>query len=54
METLTLIILGILAVTAIFFIATYNGFISLINRSKEAWSDIDIQLKRSMFNTKFS
>jgi len=46
METLTLIILGILAVTAIFFIATYNGFISLINRSKEAWSDIDIQLKR--------
>lgn len=46
MDTSTLIILGILAVIAIFFIATYNSFISLINRSKEAWSDIDIQLKR--------
>jgi len=46
MDISTLIILGILAVVAIFFIATYNSFVALINRSKEAWSDIDVQLKR--------
>ncbi|MDD4661782.1 MAG: LemA family protein [Candidatus Pacebacteria bacterium] len=46
MEILTLVILGILAVIIIFFIATYNSFVVLINRAKEAWSDIDVQLKR--------
>ncbi|HOI60211.1 MAG TPA: LemA family protein [Candidatus Pacearchaeota archaeon] len=46
MDTSTLIILGIIAISVIYFIAEYNGFIALINRSKEAWSDIDIQLKR--------
>ncbi|MFA6882056.1 MAG: LemA family protein, partial [Aminobacterium sp.] len=46
METMTLIILGIIAISVIYFIAVYNGFIALINRSKEAWSDIDVQLKR--------
>ena len=46
MDTLTLIILGIIAIGVIYFIAEYNGFIALINRSKEAWSDIDVQLKR--------
>lgn len=25
---------------------SYNGFISLIQRAKEAWADIDVQLKR--------
>lgn len=24
----------------------YNGFVSLINRTKEAWADIEVQLKR--------
>jgi len=46
METLTLIVLGILAVMIIFFIVTYNGFVVLVNRTKEALSDIDVQLKR--------
>ena len=46
METLTLIILGVVAIAIIFFIATYNSFIVLINRAKEAWADIDVQLKR--------
>lgn len=46
METLTLIILGVVAIAIIFFIATYNSFIVLINRTKEAWADIDVQLKR--------
>lgn len=46
MNTLFLSILGIIAVIVAWFIAVYNGFIRLINRVKEAWSDIDVQLKR--------
>lgn len=40
------ILLGILVVLVLWSIFTYNKFITLINRAKEAWSDIDIQLKR--------
>ncbi len=40
------IILGIIAVIVIWFVATYNGFISHKNRADEAWADIDVQLKR--------
>lgn len=40
------IILGILAIILVWAIASYNGFITLINRAKEAWSDIDVQLQR--------
>ncbi|OHA78486.1 MAG: hypothetical protein A2V96_02540 [Candidatus Yonathbacteria bacterium RBG_16_43_6] len=40
------IILGIIAVVAIWAIISYNGFIRLVNRTKEAWADIDVQLKR--------
>lgn len=43
---ISITILIVLGLVVVFFIATYNSFISLINRSKEAWSDIDIQLKR--------
>ncbi len=38
--------MGIIALVVIFVIATYNGLITLRTRAKEAWSDIDIQLKR--------
>ena len=38
-----LIILGALILWAVF---VYNGFVSLINRAKEAWADIEVQLKR--------
>lgn len=38
-----LLALGALIVWAI---ADYNGFVALKNRAKEAWSDIDVQLKR--------
>lgn len=41
-----LILLIILAVLAIWAIAIYNGLIKLKNRVDEAWSDIDVQLKR--------
>ncbi|MCC2630615.1 MAG: LemA family protein LemA protein [Candidatus Paceibacter sp.] len=40
------VILGVVAVIAIWFAISYNGFVSLINRAKEAWADIDVQLKR--------
>ncbi|OGG36760.1 hypothetical protein A2110_00950 [Candidatus Jorgensenbacteria bacterium GWA1_54_12] len=31
---------------AVMFIAIYNGLVRLKNRAEEAWSDIDVQLKR--------
>lgn len=40
------IIYIVLAVIVLWAIVSYNGFIRLINRAKEAWSDIDVQLKR--------
>ena len=41
--TIILIILAVLVLSVIF---SYNGFVQLINRAKEAWADIDVQLKR--------
>ncbi|MDQ3089706.1 MAG: LemA family protein, partial [bacterium] len=43
---MTYIFLGILAVIVLWFVISYNGFVRLINRAKEAWADIDVQLKR--------
>jgi len=40
------IILGIAALFILWFVFAYNSFIRLINRAKEAWADIDVQLKR--------
>lgn len=40
------ILLGIIAVVVLWVIFVYNGFVSLVNRTKEAWADIDVQLKR--------
>lgn len=40
------ILIAILAIIVIYFIASYNGFVVLKNRAQEAWSDIDVQLKR--------
>ncbi len=40
------IILGIIAVIIIWFVVSYNGFVAFVNRAKEAWADIDVQLKR--------
>jgi len=42
----TLIILIILAILVIYFVASYNGLILKSNRIKNAWSDIEVQLKR--------
>jgi len=40
------IILGIIIIIAIWLISCFNSLIRLKNRTKEAWSDIDVQLKR--------
>ncbi|KND50648.1 MAG: LemA protein [Parcubacteria bacterium C7867-001] len=40
------IVLGIVVVLAFWLAGAYNGFVSLKNRAKEAWADIDVQLKR--------
>jgi LemA protein len=44
--TLLYIVLGLLAVVVLYGIVAYNRFVTLINRTKEAWADIDVQLKR--------
>jgi len=44
--TFIYIILGIIAVILGWFVASYNGFVTRVNRAKEAWADIDVQLKR--------
>ncbi len=41
-----IIILGIIAIVIIWMIIMYNGLVSRVNRAKEAWADIDVQLKR--------
>ena len=40
------IIWAIIAILVIWAIFAYNKFVTLINRAKEAWSDIEVQLKR--------
>src|SRR6266480_4835311 len=40
------IFLAIIVIVVLWFVFSYNGFIRLINRAKEAWADIDVQLKR--------
>lgn len=42
----TWIILAAIVVLALWVIASYNGLVMLKNRAKEAWADIDVQLKR--------
>ena len=44
--TILYVVLGVAAVVIAWLIASYNGFIRLIQRTKEAWADIDVQLKR--------
>ena len=40
------IVLGVLTVVVLYVIFSYNHFITLVQRTKEAWADIDVQLKR--------
>jgi len=40
------IVLAIIVIIFLWVISVYNGLIKTRNRTKEAWSDIDVQLKR--------
>jgi LemA protein len=44
--TVLYILLGVAAVIGLWVAFAYNNFIRLIQRTKEAWADIDVQLKR--------
>jgi LemA protein len=46
MQTTLLIILAIIIFVALWLIAVYNGLIRAKNQTTEAFSDIDVQLKR--------
>jgi len=40
------IVLVVIALIALFLVTTYNRLVTLRQRVREAWSDIDVQLKR--------
>ncbi len=46
MNTVSYVILAVVVVIILWLIGVYNGLIRLKNRVKEAWADIDVQLKR--------
>jgi len=43
---ITYIVLLIVGALVLWVIFSYNSFVKLVNRAKEAWADIDVQLKR--------
>lgn len=46
MISLPLILLVIVVIVVLYVVFVYNGLVALRNRVSEAWSDIDVQLKR--------
>lgn len=46
MDYLLWIIVGVVVLGALYVIYAYNNFVKLVQRAKEAWADIDVQLKR--------
>ncbi len=44
--SITTIVLIVIAIIIIWTIASYNRLVTLTNRAKEAWADIQVQLKR--------
>lgn len=46
MQITTTIIVAVLLVVAFWLVGTYNRFVTLRNRVKESWSDIEVQLRR--------
>ncbi len=43
---MNLVLLAIFIVVILWFVLSYNRFVALMNRVKEAWSDIEVQMKR--------
>ncbi|MFH0854191.1 MAG: LemA family protein [bacterium] len=46
MPAILIIILAAIAIIILWLVAVYNGLVRSKNRTDEAWSDIDVQLKR--------
>ncbi len=46
MSIISYIILSVIVVAVLWLISVFNGLVVLKNRAKEAWADIDVQLKR--------
>ncbi len=46
MIAVIVVILAVIGIGILFFISIYNGLVSLRNRVKNGWSQIDVQLKR--------
>ncbi len=46
MGTMSIVILSLVGILVLWVILLFNGLIRLKNRVEEAWSDIDVQLKR--------
>src|ERR1700733_11654634 len=44
--TILYIVIAIIVILVLWAVLSYNGFVTLTNRVREAWSDIDVQLKR--------
>jgi LemA protein len=44
--TILYIVLGVVVVLVLWVVVAYNHFVTLMQRTKEAWADIDVQLKR--------
>ena len=42
----TTIIIGSIVLLGVWAVVLYNRFVALVNRTKEAWSDISVQMKR--------
>jgi LemA protein len=42
----TWIVIGIVVVIVVWLVLTYNGLVTARNRTQEAWSEIDVELKR--------
>ena len=40
------ILLAVVVILALWVMAAYNHFVRMVQRAKEAWADIDVQLKR--------
>jgi len=46
MEIISWIVLSVIVVAILWVVGIFNGLVTLKNRAKEAWADIDVQLKR--------
>lgn len=44
--SISIILLIVVGVVVLWVVFAYNRFVTLVNRTKESWADIDVQLKR--------